>query len=168
MRILYPRPLDTRCPTCRTEGGRRRNSSCAPRSGHASHGCSAQPDGVASATPSTARWWQWLRRGHSDDQRSNGASQLRVKLCGSVLLNHASAGRSPAVRGGGVRGTHWYREHNLSKQDPAVTRCRFRSPPPSLVSTFCGGEGHKSSRWNRSGKDDVQMHPSSRGEEISH
>jgi lysophospholipase L1-like esterase len=31
----------------------RRNSSCAPRPGHASRGCSAQPDGVASATPST-------------------------------------------------------------------------------------------------------------------
>jgi len=29
---------------------------------------------------------------------------------------------------------------------------------PSLSSTFCGGEGDQSSRWDRSDQDDVKMH----------
>jgi hypothetical protein len=35
---------------------------------------------------------------------------------------------------------------------------------PSLSSTFGGGEGDKSARWDRSGKDDVKMRPAAAGD----
>ena len=119
-------------PFRRPAKARRRSFSCAPRSIHASRGCSAQPDGVASATPSTNTRAVSLPRLNNScpDSRRDGGQWV-----GAPEFLPANSLQAP-----GVGWSRWHADNPCGRWAPPKSRsCPRPGAQPAIGGTCSWG-----------------------------